>query len=41
MEFTPDAKRAFHLQTYGPSPVNQVFDVLDSHLHGHDGHDDD
>ena len=21
MEFTPDAKRAFHLQTYGPAPV--------------------
>ena len=21
MEFTPDAKRAFHQQTYGPAPV--------------------
>src|SRR4029453_17413849 len=21
MEFTPDAKRAFHMQTYGPAPV--------------------
>jgi hypothetical protein len=27
--------------SYGPSPVNQVFDVEDSHHHGHHGHDDD
>jgi hypothetical protein len=27
--------------SYGPSPVNQVFDVLDSRHHGHHGHDDD
>jgi len=27
--------------SFGPSPVNQVFDVLDSHDHGHHGHDDD
>jgi dTDP-4-dehydrorhamnose 3,5-epimerase len=37
MEFTPDAKRAFHLQTYGPSPVIDGVALMPLARHVDDG----
>jgi dTDP-4-dehydrorhamnose 3,5-epimerase len=37
MEFTPDAKRAFHLQTYGPSPVIEGVALVPLARHVDDG----
>jgi dTDP-4-dehydrorhamnose 3,5-epimerase-like enzyme len=37
MEFTPDAKRAFHLQTYGPAPVIDGVTLVPLARHVDDG----
>src|SRR4029450_13794154 len=37
MEFTPDAKRAFHLQIYGPAPVIDGVTLVPLARHVDDG----
>ena len=37
MEFTPDAKRAFHLQSYGPAPVIEGVALVPLARHVDDG----
>jgi dTDP-4-dehydrorhamnose 3,5-epimerase len=37
MDFTPDAKRAFHLQSYGPAPVIDGVRLIELKRHADDG----
>ena len=37
MDFTPDAKRVFHLQSYGPPPSIEGVRVIDLKRHADDG----
>jgi dTDP-4-dehydrorhamnose 3,5-epimerase len=37
MDFTPDAKRAFHLQSYGPAPTIEGVRIVELKRHADDG----
>ena len=37
MDFTPDAKRAFHLQSYGPAPTIEGVRIVELRRHADDG----
>ncbi len=37
MEFTPDAKRAFHVQSYGPAPSIDGVEIVELKRHQDDG----